>query len=146
MKSCPECGAILEKPRSRPQNNRLHALVDAAWMHWRNRNFNPKNREHLRYYLEMQAGHFDVVKTIRVASVPAEKLADLLTAVLRTSDDERLFVEADADLIVVRRVKSISFSKLAHKDACKLFDEISEVLEAEGFDPEQLLKETANAA
>jgi hypothetical protein len=101
----------------------------------------------LRYWLEVEAGHCTVTKTIRVRKVEPKELADLLTAVLRTSDDDKMFVDADADLIVVKRANSIAYDKLGHLEACALFDEISDVIEAEtGIKGETMLKETEKAA
>ena len=60
MDSCPHCGCLLAKARSRPDHNRLFALIDKAFMHWpEGRDFQPQNAEHLRAYLLVRAGHFN---------------------------------------------------------------------------------------
>ena len=149
--SCPGCGLVLEgkreSGRSTPQLRRQFALFRAAYFHWSDTHpFRPRSESHLRRWLVTEAGHFSVVKTIRVESVEADKLAALLTAVLRTSEDDRLFIEADASLIVVKRAKSIAYDELTHAEACKLFDEVAAVLAANDMDAEQLLRETEKAA
>ena len=147
---CPECGAVLEpkKARSTRQHNRQFAIFEATFFHWPETHvFRPKSKDHLRYWLVVQAGKFDVIKTVRVRMVDPDELAALLTAVLRTSKDDTLFVEADADLIVVKRAHSIAFDKLTHSDACDLFDAIAEVIKVEtGVEAERMLKEMEAAA
>jgi hypothetical protein len=123
-------------------------MVRATYHHWpQSHLFRPKNEDHLRYWLEVEAGHFTVTKTIRVRKVEPKELADLLTAVLRTSEDDKIFVDADADLIVVKRANSIAYEKLLHLPACRLFDEVSDIIEAEtGIKGETMLKEHEKAA
>ena len=150
MHSCPHCGAVLEKPRSRNQHNRLFALATAAFHHWRHdHEFRPKSVDHMRYWLTVEAGRFDVVKNIRVRSVEPEALMALLTAVMATSTDEQLFIEADGNLITVKRAHSIKTTgpdAMPQREFAQLCSEVDSVLEANGMDPEQLLKETASAA
>jgi len=149
---CQHCGAVNEekpaKKRSSPQHRRQMKVFDVTFDHWpRSHEFQPKNPEHLRYWLEVKAGHFDVVYTKQIRSVPADKLAGLLTAVLLLSKDSRLFVEADADQLVVMAARSIKYSELPQREASMLFDAIGDVISAEiGLEPEQLLKEHEKAA
>ena len=147
---CPACGFVLEKPRSRNQHNRLFALATAAFHHWRHdHEFRPKSVDHMRYWLTVEAGRFDVVKNIRVRSVEPEALMALLTAVMSTSTDEQLFIEADGNLITVKRAHSIKTTgpdAMPQREFAHLCSEVDAVLEANGMDPEQLLKETASAA
>ena len=144
---CPNCGCILEKPRSRPQHNRFHALADACFTHWPDHaEFRPRNVDHLRYWLTMQAGRFDVVKHIRVHSVDPTALHAVLTAVMAQSDDARLFIDLDGDLITVRKAHSIKFKSMPQNEFAKLCDEVEAVIASEGMDPQQLLRETASAA
>jgi hypothetical protein len=150
MNHCPACGFVLEKPRSRNQHNRLFALATAAHHHWpHDHEFRPKSVDHMRYWLTVEAGRFDVVKHIRVRSVEPEALLALLTAVMATSTDEQLFIEADGDLITVKRAHSIKThgpNAMPQREFAQLCSEVDAVLEANGMDPQQLLKETASAA
>lgn len=144
---CPACGVVLEKPRSRPQHGRFFALADACYMHWPSTHeFRPRSLDHLRYWLTVQAGRFDVIKHIRVHSVDPTALHAMLTAVLAASDDARLFIDLDDDLITVRRAHSIKFKSMPQNEFAKLCDEVEAVISAEGMDPQQLLRETASAA
>lgn len=88
-------------------------------------------------------------KTIRVRSVESTALQALLESVLRVSDDERLFIEIDGDLITVRRAHSIKTTgpdAMPQREFSVLCDEIDGVLRANGFDPDQLLREYERAA
>jgi hypothetical protein len=150
--ACPACGGTgkVANKRSTPQHKRQFAVFAAAMMHWpESHPFQPRNLEHLRFWLEVQSGHFTVVQTVRVRSVPPSKLTALLTAILSACDRDRdrFFIEADADLIVVKKADSIAYARLPHKRACEVFDEISHVLAAEiGMGAELLLRETKRAA
>lgn len=151
---CVRCGAVNEvqekpaaKPRSTPQHRRMFALFDGAWFHWQeapdDHDFKPKSRNHLRYYLEMRAGHFDVLMNVRVTSMDPDKVAAVFSEALRRSRDEFMFVELDDNLLTIKQVKSISYDELSHKEACKLFDDIGEILAAEGLPPEKVLRPAA---
>lgn len=150
MHSCPHCGVVLEKPRSRNQHNRLFAVATAAFHHWPHGHaFKPKSVDHMRYWLTVEAGRFDVVMNLRVLSVDPIALQALLDGVLRQSKDETLFVDIDGDLVTVRRVHSIKTTgpdAMPQREFAQLCSEVDAVLEANGMDPEQLLKETASAA
>jgi hypothetical protein len=150
---CPHCGAEFEPPkkaeRSYPQLKRFHALIRQAFLHWPDAQteFRPRNREHLRHWLQKEAGHFEVVKTIVCKEADSPKrLTAVLTAVLNASEDDNLFVEVEGLSVVVKRSVSISYAALAHLSACALFGQIDDVLKSLGLDPDKLLQEEARAA
>lgn len=152
---CPECGYVLEdakpvprgKPRSYPQLKRFFAIIAAAFEQWRHdHEFRPRNKDHLRYWLEVQAGHFTVDKTIKINNADPDVIFEVLSAVMSVNEDHKQFIDVDCDLITVKRVHSIAYEKLPHESACALFNEVDAVLAAEGFDPEQLLRERGKAA
>lgn len=149
---CPECGAVLDRPaskRSYQQLKRVHALCQAAYDHWPERlrqTFNPRSKEHLRSWLELQAGHFTVVRTIELRNVDPDYIEVIMTAVLRSCEDDKLFVGIDGQLLVVKRVGSIAYASLSHADACRLFTELDAVLHTLDIDGQQLLKESERAA
>lgn len=82
-----------------------------------------------------------MAKNIRVHSVDAIALQALLEGVLRTSDDERLFIDIDGDLITVRRAHSIKFKSMPQNEFAKLCDEVESVIASElGMEAQALLK------
>lgn len=151
MSHCPNCGTVIEtgrgdrdKLRSYPQLQRYQALCREVYHHWPEDGFSvfhPKSERHMRKFLEWRAGHFTVTKTFRVQSVPADKLAALLTAVLATGDDEVTFFDVNADQITVMRADSVSYVELDHYAATKLFCEVDAVLESFGMNAAKLLHE-----
>lgn len=151
--TCPDCGSVFDlaprgKPRSGPQLRRFMSVCQAAFAHWPEKHaFRPSNWEHLRYFLEKEAGYFHVVKTIRCETVKAQHLAEVLKAVMSASDDYRMFIEVDDNAVVVKRVDSIAYRKLPHLSACALFNDVDEVIHKElGVHPDKLLKEERAAA
>lgn len=149
--SCPDCGAVFSAAaptrRSTPQHRRFFGVIKAAFHHWPEADeFRPRNVEHLRYWLEKEAGYFTIVKTINCQSVEPSQLVAVLTAVFSGAEDDRLFVEVEGSHVSVLKVKSISYDELEHLDACRLFDAVEGVLRARGIDPDQLLAETEAAA
>lgn len=152
--ACPHCGAILEapapkKPRSLPQHRRYMALCAAAFEHWPSvdADFRPKSASHLRYHLEVQAGAFDVTKTARIMSADPDKLYALMLAFLQHSDDEKLFIELDGNLLIEKKAKSIAYDEMPQEEFNKLVNDVSEIIEAAiGVDAEKLLRETERAA
>lgn len=151
--TCPDCGSVFDqapkgKPRSYPQLKRFMAVCKAAFDHWpHNHRFRPKNVDHLRYWLEKEAGYFHAVKTIRCNTVQSGYLGALLEAVVRTSDDDRQFIEAEGDTVTVLRTDSIAYRKLPHHSACALFNDVDDVLHKElGIPADKLLKEERQAA
>jgi hypothetical protein len=151
---CPHCGfeiVKVAKERSTPQMRRTFGVFAAALNAWpESHRFQPAgNMRWLRSWLEVQAGHYEVVMNLRAESVSPERLEAALGAVLNAcdTDRDRFFIEVTDDLVTVKKVNSIAYDKLSHKEACALFDEISNVLFAEiGIDAETLLREYSKAA
>ena len=138
MELCPECGFILKKgdrERSTPQLKRFFKVVRAAHTNWpHSHQFQPRNYQHLRYWLEHKCGHSKVVKTIRCESVDSKALTSLLTAIVATSDDVKQFIELEGSRIVVCRAESINYHAMDHWAACQLFSDVEDFIEAEtGF-------------
>lgn len=152
--ACPHCGGLLEapapkKPRSLPQHRRYMALCAAAFEHWPSvdTDFRPRSASHLRYYLEVQAGAFDVTKTARILSADPDKLYALMLAFLQHSDDEKLFIELDGNLLIEKKARSVAFEEMPHEDFTKLVNAVTEIIEnAIGVNAEQLLRETSMVA
>lgn len=151
--TCRDCGSVFtavgpSKPRSYPQLKRYFGVIRAALHHWpEGHDFQPRNADHLRYWLEVKAGHFTVEKTIRCNDVDPKRLATVLTAVMLSSEDERLFIEVEGPCVYVKRALSVSYGTLAHLNACAIFTAVEQVVEAEiGIGADRLLEEMENAA
>lgn len=162
MSHCPDCGCLLPahqsnapkgKARSFPQLQRHHVVARAAFDQWPERHprFRPKSPDHLRYWAYCQIGHCEVVKTINCTEfdLPPEQLQVVMTAsiiaVLRASDDEKIFVEMDGPLIVVKKTGGASFAAMRHLEACDVFDDFDAFVVAQlGIERvEQLLDQAA---
>lgn len=147
---CPNCGTVLESrdvPRSVPQHRRYFGLIRAIFHHWpeaHERQF--ASEEECRKWLQMKAGHREVGASIPLTGMSKERAMLLAEAAIRAAGSYAVPV-LHGDTLVIWRPKSISFDKLSHKAACRLFDEVSEVIRAEtGIDPDQLLIEHERAA
>lgn len=153
LDACPHCGCELEPPKSKgrslPQHRRYMALCGAAYLMWRetNETFRPKSADHLRYYLEVQAGAFVVTKTARILSADPDKVYALMRAFLEHSDDEKLFIELDGNLLIEKKAKSVAFSEMSQKEFADLAQAVEEIIEAElGVSASELLREHERAA
>lgn len=151
--TCTECGAVQaakpEKRRSTPQHRRFFAIIRATFFHWPDDHdeIRPHNEDHLRYWLEMRAGHFTVTTTARILSADPDKVFALMRAFLRHSDDHKLFVELDGNLMVEKKTLSIDYETLGPAEFCRLKDAVCDIIKLEtGMDAEQLLRETERAA
>ena len=151
---CHECGAVQsakpKRDRSGPQHRRFFAIINAAFMHWPERTpseFRPRSAENLRYWLEMKADYFTITTMARISKHDPGQTYELVRAFLKHSEDERLFLELDGNLLIEKRTKSIDYDTLDSSAFSKLKDAVCDVILAEtGMDAEQLLRETERAA
>jgi hypothetical protein len=158
MSHCPACGVVLEdekKPapktdRSTPQHRRFFAIIKAAYLHWPDHatgDFHPRSEDHLRYWLEMRADHYTVTTTARIRTADPEKVYQLVRAFMKHSEDERLFLDLDGNLLVSKRTKSICYDELDSREFSRLKDAVCDIIKEEtGMDAEKLLRETERAA
>jgi hypothetical protein len=152
MTRCPRCGA--EPRRSTPQNNRYHALMRAAFHHWpQSHRFQPRNREHLRKWLQVMAGHKVTKRIDAPKGLTVSALKDFVTLLFKNTADHVfatvMYAKSTGEPIAVELdiSKSTRFEMLGHREACKLFDDISQIIEAEtGLKADALLKEEEKAA
>jgi hypothetical protein len=146
MKACPHCGcdvvdAIKGAPRSPEQLRRYFAMLRAVHFNW------PENHprqfatvEELRAWVQMKAGHREVAGRMELGEDREHDML-LAEAMIRAVRSNALPVIHDNTLVVFAP-KSIAFSKLAHRDFCRLNDEVDEVIRTEtGLDPQQCLEE-----
>lgn len=146
MTRCPRCGA--QESRSTPQLRRFFAVVKAAFHQWpESHRFRPHDSHHLRKWLQCAAGHM----TIHHVEIPEGASAAVVAGACRSVMEIAggyAFVQVDGDRALnVVIPKSIDYRRLSHRDACRLFQEVEDVIKAEiGIDPEALLKEHERAA
>jgi hypothetical protein len=130
-----------------PHLKRYFVMTKAAFVHWpedHDTQFN--NHDECRKWLQMKAGHYVITGRIPLKGLSKEDALFLAEAVIRASGEWSVPRVYKSEIIVYAP-KSISFPKLAHLDACQLFNDVSDVIAAEtGMDPEQLMNETEKAA
>lgn len=159
MKSCPECGAVLERPRSKPHHNRLFALISAAAENWpESHEFQPEGAtdharaEHLRAWLLCKAGYSQAREVPVAYSDDNPGLAKLTAIAI-----EAAFREAKTYAFVrphphggscaVYSPRSIAWAKLSQKDFTPIAEAIEGVIESVvGVDAETLLRGHERAA
>lgn len=154
--SLPECER-LKYLRSRKQNGRFFVVIEEAYKHWsKQHGFQPGNEEHLRYWLEKEAGLFDVAMTYRPDAFTAEQIEALLVGLLKAIADrnrklgvarDAVFIEEDErGSVVVKVTRSIAWLVLPQDDFNKLSGDVYEVLAVHGFDHNHLLEQKDKAA
>ena len=132
---CPACGYVPEnrkcKPRSVPQNARYHALIKAAFHHWPERKdlFQPGSIEHLRKWLQAKAGHRNV-SVVDADNMDTMQALIAVAAAIKAAGEHH-YVESLGSKFYIITSKSIAFDELKHLDACALFDDVADVIEAE---------------
>ena len=145
---CPVCGCAIDRePRSLAQLRRYFAMIRATFHHWpesHERQF--ASEEECRKWLQMKAGHREIGATIPLTGMSKERAILLAEAAIRAAGSYAVPV-IHGDTLAIWRPKSIAFSKLGHKEACRLFDDVADVIRAEtGIDPEEMMRETERAA
>jgi alpha-N-acetylglucosamine transferase len=153
MKTCHHCGGDLDqrpgKPRSIEQNRRYHAMITAAFHHWPEPKEGERrfaNREELRKHLQMRAGHREVAVHMPLDGMSPEQALMVARASIEATGEYAFPVIFDGALIVFKP-KSVAFEKLKHADACKLFDDVADLIEqAIGVTADKLLKESEKVA
>lgn len=153
MKDCPHCGCEIDlaptkgKPRSLEQHKRYFGIVRAMFSHWPEAHPVQFSSEHeLRAWLQMKAGHKEIVARIPLAGMNRERARTIVEAGIRAAGSYAWPVVHGNDLVIFKP-KSIAFGKLSHLAFCALNDAVCDVIKAEtGLDPEQVLLEQEKAA
>jgi hypothetical protein len=147
IKLCDHCPT--KGGRSLPQHRRYFALIKAAHMHWpETHEFQPDNEDHLRKWLQCKAGHYSTTRIEVPSADPAiMTLARLAAESAVKAAGGTAWIKPVEHTLIVFTPKSIAFDKLGHKEACRLFDEVAGVLEAEiGIKADDLMREHEAAA
>jgi len=147
---CPDCGSVFRGPkkrgkqRSAPQHRRTFGLIAKAFANWPEQyEFQPRDAEHLRAWLLVQAGYADVPQTIRCDDENAIRVAGVVRAAFQAAQSNA-FVETKGNRVLIVTPKSMSFDKLPHLHACVIMQAIDELIEdIVGVSCDQLLRERA---
>lgn len=114
------------KPRSRKQNDRLHALILKAWMtHPGERWVSP---EHLRAWLFCKVGHKDRITIARDADL--ETIGNCIAAIVARvrAKDGYCFMDETPTTIEIDIPRSWKFTKCQHPEATRIMQEIDELI------------------
>lgn len=142
---CPHCGCeIDDERRSSPQHRRYMGLVKAAFEHWPDTHpFKPMTQHHLRKWLEVMAGH-RTVKHIQAPTILDPAVTKAFVRSLFREADTFVFMVVSGSEIVLHVPKSIRYSQLGHKAACRLFQEVEAIVQdVIGVTGDQLLNARA---
>ena len=142
---CPACGEDVANPdqrRSVPHLRRYMKLIRETFKHWpekHDRQFT--NVKELRAFLQMKAGHRELVADLPIVGLNKERAVILVEAAIRASGSYALPV-LHGDSMAIFRPKSIAFAKLGHMEAVGIFSEVEDVIRREtGLDPDQIMRE-----
>lgn len=156
MTACPHCGCKIDgktKPRSAPQLRRFFAVLRAMFSHWpETASFQPETEEHLRKWVLIRSGHRETTD-IQVAFAEDQpgltKLTALSIEAALKAAGAYAFVRPhpDGGLVRVFRARSMAFDKIGQAEFNALNDAVETAYAQEtGLDPEQVLKQTEQAA
>ena len=133
-KNCPHCGGILDeqrkgKPRSVAQHRRYFALIRAAFYHWPDsHDFKPQSEEHLRKWLQAEAG-YHTVDTVDTADMRPDQAVAIISSRCAKAGPHAFFKSAGSRFYIFTS-NSIDFNTLPHLQACAVFDDVAEIIEA----------------
>jgi len=152
LSNCPECGHGLVKGRSRPDHNRLFAIIDRAFHQWPEaEEFQPRDAQQLRAYLTVRAGHINVVPVpVPEGYAESQAIRDLYrlavegTAKACAGEAGYNTTRVSASGIEVISPRSISYDTVSQKEFGPIRDAILHIIEAAlGVPADQLLRERA---
>ena len=156
MTACPHCGCKIDgktKPRSAPQLRRFFAVLRAMFSHWpEDTQFQPESEEHLRKFILIRAGYretTDIPVTFAEDQPGLTKLTALSIEAALKAAGAYAFIRPhpDGGLVRVFKAKSIAFDKMDQAEFNALNDAVETAYAQEtGLDPEQVLKQTEQAA
>ena len=156
MTCCPHCGSKIDgkaKPRSIDQLRRFFAVLRVMYTHWpETAEFQPESEEHLRKWVLIKAGHketTDVPVSFAEDQPGLTKLTALAIEGALKAAGAFAFIRPhpEGGLVRVFKAKSIAFDKIGQAEFNALNDEVEGVYAKEtGLDPNEVLKQTENAA
>jgi hypothetical protein len=151
LHACPECGCLLTKARSGPDHRRLFALIHAAFHHWPEGGFQPRDAEHLRAYLLVKSGHFNAIGIPTPEGYAEnEALRDLYRVAVESTakaiDEVTGFHDyrVSASGIELLTPRSINWQTVGQKEFGRIRDAVEGLIETSlGVPVDQLLREKA---
>lgn len=150
-KKCPHCDCAIdfENPRSTPQLRRYFAMVRAFHHHWPE--YHPEQFEdadNFRRWLQMKSGPEYRVETARIplAGVDPDKALMMVKAGMLAMKGFAYPV-VHKGFVVIFQAKSIAYDAMAHKDFCRLSDDVAATFEAQtGLKASEVFREHEGAA
>jgi hypothetical protein len=131
---CPICESKFDSRleyRSVPHLRRYMVMCRAAYLHWPEwHDTQFANANECRKWLQMRAGHYEVVARAPIDGVRPELLIHWITIGIRAAGSYAVAREIDGDLVIFKPL-SVAFDKMSHKDAVSLFSAVEEVIEHE---------------
>jgi len=127
---CPHCGKSDRSPRSGLDHRRLFAIITAAFDNWpEDHHFKPKDAEHLRKWLLVEAGRFDVVTVDKGPLDLLEAFSIAVQVAHRLNGFVR--VDPEADKLYVDVPHSMDFRRMSQRDFAPVRKAIEQILCAE---------------
>jgi len=149
-KTCSACGQTRKRIRSEPDHRRFFALIAAAFANWpESHKFQPSNAEHLRAWLTIHAGHYDIVTVPVPADAPpiVVKLAALSAEAAIKAAGTHAWTVARGHQIDVYSPMSIAWDKLSQAEFWPIRQAVEDVIAAAiGIDADTLLRGHERAA
>lgn len=150
VRICPTCGEDVyhpEQKRSLPHLRRYMKLIRETFKHWPEKHVRQfTNVKELRAWLQMKAGHRELVADLPIVGLNKERATILVEAAIRASGSYALPI-AHGDSIAIFRPKSVAFDKLGHMEAVGVFNAVEDVIRNEtGIEPEQIMREAESSA
>jgi len=135
---------VTNRPRSPKAHRHFFAIIDKAFQNWPDTHpFQPDSAEHLRAWLEVKAGHRDII-----LADPSGPMVEFIKAVLKRIEDADIgfrygFPAVKGDMIAVAFPRSISWSTLSQEEFSPIANEIYAILEdIIGVDTATLIEKT----
>jgi hypothetical protein len=141
---CPVCDVEYNETddiRSLPHLKRYMALCRAAHFHWPESH--PQQFDtwpELRRWLQMKVGHREIGVRIPIVGISKKLALILVEAAIRGSKAGSVPTFHKGE-IIIWNARSISYAKLKHYDAVKLFNDVAALIESEiGISADELLR------
>lgn len=153
LKHCPECGCLLANPRSISDHRRFFGVIGKAYKQWpESYDFQPRDAEHLRGFLLVTVGYFDV-QTIDLREIITSKEPSLLVLARLAVEASVAAAHKQSDYVVTRprdvvveiiKPRSLNFHALSQKQFNPIREAVEDLIEAIiGVSVDQLLREQA---